>query len=183
MLASATRSSCMRDAGGDVRLLPRAALVLLCVHPATVGELEDEHLASACEDGGHLCGDHADILVSLHDFLDAGKQHVVALEIGGGLDLAVLLRPEDLELLLHRGALLVWLGSGRVRDGARLEVRDGRRTQWLAVMTLMTWRPRPALLPREREEARSKEATSGEPCYRELSMSSAMRRAARMSGT
>jgi hypothetical protein len=53
----------------------------------------------------------------------------MVLEINRDLNLMVLLRPEDLELLLHHGALLVWLllhNSGRVRDGARLGVHDGR---------------------------------------------------------
>jgi hypothetical protein len=48
------------------------------------------------------------LLCGLHDFLDGGDQ-VVVLEIGGGLDLTVLLYPEDLELLLHHDALLVRL--------------------------------------------------------------------------
>jgi hypothetical protein len=53
----------------------------------------------------------------------------MVLEINRGLNLMVLLRPENLELLLHQGALLVWLllhNSGRVRDGARLGVHGGR---------------------------------------------------------
>jgi hypothetical protein len=119
-----------RDGGGDVGFLQRAALVLLGVRPAAVGELEDEHLAGAGEDDGRLGGDHADVLVGLHDLLDAGERQVVVLEVGGGLDLAVLLRPEQLELLLRRGALLVRLllrRGGRVRDSAGRGVRGSRR--------------------------------------------------------
>ena len=88
------------DGGRNVRLLERAALVLLGVRPAAVGELEDEHLAGAGEDDGGLGGDHAHVLVGLHDLLDPGQREVVVLEVGGGLDLAVLLRPEHLQLLL-----------------------------------------------------------------------------------
>lgn len=100
------------DGGGDVGLLERAALVLLGVRPAAVGELEDEHLARPGEHDGGLGGDHADVLVGLHDLLDAGEGEVVVLEVGGGLDLAVLLRPEHLQLLLRRRRLLRRRGGG-----------------------------------------------------------------------
>jgi hypothetical protein len=60
------------------------------------------NISQAREDDGHLNGNHAEVLIGLHDFLDAGEQ-VVVLEIGGGLDLAVLLHLEDLELLLRHG--------------------------------------------------------------------------------
>jgi len=116
-----------RDGGGDVGLLQGAALVLLGVRPAAVGELEDEHLAGAGEDDGRLGGDHAHVLVGLHDLLDAGQRQVVVLEVGGGLDLAVLLRPEELQLLRRRGALLRGWGSRR-RRGRRVQ-RGCRRVR------------------------------------------------------
>ena len=84
-----------------------------------MGELEDEHLAGPGEHDGGLGGDHADVLVGLHDLLDAGEREVVVLEVGGGLDLAVLLRPEHLQLLLLRGGRLLGRGS----CGRRVELR------------------------------------------------------------
>jgi hypothetical protein len=47
--------------------------VLFYVRPAAVGELQDKHLAGAREDDGRLDSDHADVLVALHDFLDASE--------------------------------------------------------------------------------------------------------------
>jgi hypothetical protein len=78
-----------------------------------MGELEDEHLAGPGEHHGSLGGDHADVLVGFHDLLDAGEREVVILEVGSGLDLAVLLRPEYLQLLLLRGRRLLGRGSSR----------------------------------------------------------------------
>lgn len=60
------------DGGGDIVLLEGAALVLLGVEPGPDGELEDEELARFGEEYGSLGGDHADVLVGLHDLLDAG---------------------------------------------------------------------------------------------------------------
>jgi hypothetical protein len=124
-----------RDGTGDVRFMQRAALALLGVCPAVAGDLEDEHLTGVREDDGRLSGDHVDVLIGLHDLLDVGERQVVVLEVCGGLDLAVLLCPEHLELLLHRGALLVrllhrggWVRGGRqwVHDG---HAHDGVRRQ------------------------------------------------------
>jgi hypothetical protein len=59
---------------------------------AKCANVEDEHLTCVLEDDGCLGSDHVDVLVGLHDLLDAGKRQVVVLEIGGGLDLAPFIR-------------------------------------------------------------------------------------------
>jgi len=88
------------DGGGDVVLLEGAALVLVGVEPGADGELEDEELAGLGEEDGGLGGDHADVLVGLHDLLDAGQGELVVLEVVHVLDLLPLVRPEHLQLLL-----------------------------------------------------------------------------------
>ena len=99
------------DGGRNVGLLERAALVLLGVRPAAVGELEDEHLAGPGEDDGRLGGDHADVLVGLHDLLDPSQRQLVVLEVGRrcALRLLPLVRPERLQLgLLLLEQVVVW---------------------------------------------------------------------------
>lgn len=70
------------------------------MEPRTDGELEDEELACLGEEDGSLCGDHAHVLVGLHDLLDAGEGELVVLEVIGVLDLLTLVGPEHLELLV-----------------------------------------------------------------------------------
>jgi len=88
------------DSSGDVVLLESAALVLLGVEPGADGELEDEELAGLGEEDWGLRGDHADVLVSLHDLLDASEGKLVILEVIDMLDLLALVGPEHLQLLL-----------------------------------------------------------------------------------
>ena len=86
------------NGGGDVASLQGASLSLLGLGPGAMRELEDEHLAGLCEEDGGLGGDHADVLVGLHDLLDACEREEMVLEVGGLLDLGHLLEPELAEL-------------------------------------------------------------------------------------
>ena len=89
-----------RDGRGDVVPLQGAALVLLGVQPGPDGELEDEELAGLGEQHGRLGGDHAHVLVGLHDLLDPGQRQLVVLEVRRrrALRLLALVRPERLQL-------------------------------------------------------------------------------------
>jgi hypothetical protein len=75
-----------RDSGDDAGLLQRAALVLLCAHPT--GSRMNISQARVKTTGGN----HADVVIDLHDLLDTGERQVVVLEIGGGLGLAPFIR-------------------------------------------------------------------------------------------
>lgn len=88
------------DCCSNVVLLQGTPLVLLCMEPRADGELEDEELARLGEEDGSLCGDHAHVLVGLHDLLDAGEGELVVLEVIGVLDPLALVGPEHLELLV-----------------------------------------------------------------------------------
>ncbi|KAF7838837.1 hypothetical protein G2W53_007319 [Senna tora] len=120
--------------GGDVVLLERAPLVLLGVEPGSDGELEDEELAGLGEENGRLGGDHAHVLVGLHDLLDAGEGELVVLEIVDMLDLLALVGPEHVKLLLLLLKEMVERrGRGRSRGGLR-RVRGG-----LGLLVVLHW--------------------------------------------
>lgn len=70
------------------------------MEPGADGEFEDEELAGFGKEDRGLGGDHADILVGLHDLLDAGEGELVVLEVVDVFDLLALVGPEHLELLL-----------------------------------------------------------------------------------
>mmetsp|Transcript_1268 Transcript_1268/g.4573 ORF Transcript_1268/g.4573 Transcript_1268/m.4573 type:complete len:238 (-) Transcript_1268:7-720(-) len=85
------------DGRDDVLFLQRLALRLLREDPGPQRQLQDEELARFGEEDGRFGGDHADVLVGLHDPLDARQREVIVVLKG-------LLR-RDLELL-HQIILL-----------------------------------------------------------------------------
>lgn len=103
---------CLLNGSGDITSLQGATFSLLGLCPCAMRKLEDEHFAGLCKEDGSFCGDHADILVGLHDLLDPGEREEMVLEIGGLLDLGHLLDPELVELCceLLQVVLLLQLG-------------------------------------------------------------------------
>lgn len=81
--------------------------------PRSYGELEDEELAGLGEEDGRLGGDHADVLVGLHDLFYARQGKLVVLEIVRVLDVVALLGPEVVQLLLLLLHKVVVGGGGR----------------------------------------------------------------------
>jgi hypothetical protein len=77
----------------------RRLLSSTCAQPRWVSSSTNISHAREKTTGPLLGGDHEDVLVGLRGLLDAGEREVVILGVGGGLDLAALLRPERLELL------------------------------------------------------------------------------------
>ena len=92
--------------------------------------LEDEHLARLSKKRGRLRGDHAHVLVRLHDLLDARQRQVVVLEVGGALHLRRLAHPKVSQALLQsslRRVLLrerVLLRRKRRRSGRRVRCAE-----------------------------------------------------------
>jgi hypothetical protein len=93
------------------------------------------NISQAREDDGHLNGNHAEVLIGLHDFLDAGEQ-VVVLEIGGGLNYLQQSRSRGTAPPRRSGAAAASrrrAGRGGVRGGRWQRVgggvRGGRRQQ------------------------------------------------------
>ena len=72
-----TAGQCASDVGS----LQRAALVLFGVDPGAHGELGDEDIAAFGEQDGGFGGDHLDVRVGFHDFLDAREGKLVELVV------------------------------------------------------------------------------------------------------
>jgi hypothetical protein len=120
-----------RDGRGDVVALQGAALVLLGMEPGADSELEDEEFAGLGEQHGRLGGDHAHVLVGLHDLLDPGQRQLVVLEVrrGRALRLLALVRPERLQLgllLLEQVVVRHGWGAGRARHARHRGSSGGR---------------------------------------------------------
>lgn len=115
------------DGRRDIGALQGAALGLLGLRPRAVGELEDEHLARLRKQHRRLCGDHAHVLVRLHDFLDARQGEEVVLEVVRVLYLLQLVHPEGLQLLVQLGQVVLLLDGGLTRLRRLLLHERGRR--------------------------------------------------------
>mmetsp|Transcript_48 Transcript_48/g.79 ORF Transcript_48/g.79 Transcript_48/m.79 type:complete len:222 (-) Transcript_48:26-691(-) len=103
-----------RDGGRNIVTLQGSPLVLLGMAPGPQRQLQNKHLARLGEHHGRLRSNHANLLVGLHDLLDAGQRKHVVIEIVSGLDLLRLLLPENLKLLtlLVVPVLMLRLSSG-----------------------------------------------------------------------
>lgn len=88
---------CLLNGSRNIGSLQSSALGLLGLCPCAVSELQNEHLTGFGEKDGSLGGDHANILITFHDLLDACEREEMIFEIGGLLDLGHLLDPKCVE--------------------------------------------------------------------------------------
>lgn len=70
------------------------------MEPRADCELEDEELAGLGEENGGLGRYHADVLIRLHDLLDASQWELVILKVVDLFNVVALVVPEHLQLLL-----------------------------------------------------------------------------------